>query len=283
MNKTFLGTIKPINGLVTKQYVTPCPYHNHDLWELVFFLEGESINTVNNSQYNATRGDVFLLGPACLHQIEITKAPHLHQDVYFSQEEIEQAFYNLPEILREKIISGNRILHLKLNGDNYTVARNYLVNLLKFTILDTTSNKDVEVHESQKFLASSLLNFVAGLYLINYSTRNSQTPKWLTDFINELQKPEVFSKRVNEIIAQTNYSHSQVGTVFKQYKGMTLVDYLIDIRINYAKELLERTNESILNISEDCGYSSLSSFIKTFREKVGCSPLQFRKKHIIEF
>lgn len=269
--------LTPVNALVTRQYTTPNLAHSHALWELVFFFDGLATTTINKTAFEVSSGDVFLVGPPHIHDIQILKTPHLHQDVYFAPSEIKDTFEHFPSKIGEEIYNGNRLLHLKLSGDNYSATKSYCENLLKFAAMDS-SIEQFNTVKYQKFLAQSLLDFILGLYIIHYSKHHSDTPKWLLDFLNELQKPEVFSQRVSDIVALTNYSHSQVGTVFKNYKGMSLVDYLIDVRMNYARELLESTNESVLSISQECGYNSLSSFIKIFREKSGSSPLQYRKK-----
>ncbi len=277
MSKKYLGYLYPGANQITKQYTTPCPSHNHRVWELVFFFEGLATTTINDKAYETSVGDVFLIGPPHLHSISTLREPQLHQDVYYTDEELKQSLNNLPEKFKEDILSGKRTVHLKLSGENYEAVHTFCENLLKFSIFDSPLG-DSNTREFQKYLSLSLLNWIISLYAIRYSNRHSQTPAWLLNFVNELQKPEVFSQRVSKIVALTNYSHSQVGTIFKSYKGISLVDYLINTRMNYARELLEATDKSILQISEECGYNSLSTFIKTFREKLGCSPNQYRKR-----
>ena len=277
MPKTYLGYLRPDSNQITKQYVTPCPPHNHYLWELIFFFDGIATTAVNDKIYDVSSGDVFLIGPPHLHEIALLSTPHLHQDVYFTEGELKQTLKALPKTFQEEILSGKRIIHLKLSGDNYGSAQSYCENILKFSLFDNPLGEGY-AQEYQKFLSHSLLNWIIGLYVIHYSNRHTQMPKWLLELVNELQRPEVFSQRVNDIVSSTNYSHSQVGTVFKNSMGISLVDYLINVRMNYARELLEATDKSVLTISAECGYNSLSTFIKTFREKNGCSPLQYRKK-----
>ncbi|MDD6917741.1 MAG: AraC family transcriptional regulator [bacterium] len=274
--------LSPENEKLTLRYITPNPPHRHVLWELAFFMDGVSRNVVNGREYEATQGDFFLIGPPHIHELSFVKTPHLHQDVYFTEEEVKEALSGLPKRIRDEILSGKRIMHMHLPYGDYQTALPFLNLLQNFSNFPVTEKKE-ENSQYAKFLAQSLLKFLLGKYAIRYLENHTTVPKWLLDFTADLQRPEVFSKRVNEIVALTHYSHSQVGTLFRNYKGISLIDYLIEIRMDYAKRLLETTSQSVLAISEDCGYNSLSSFIKLFREKTGCSPLQYRKQAQEEF
>lgn len=275
MDKNNLVRLSAEKDEISKLYTTPNPPHGHVKWELVFFLDGVSINLVNEKEYEVSKGDVFLIGPNHVHGITFLKTPHLHQDVYFENEEIENALKKMPSPLASQILSGERILKLKLGFNDFETFNTYLAGLINAKSLEPG---EIENLDYERFLDSSLLDAILGLYTLRYFERHTTTPKWLLEFLANLQRPEVFSRRVSEIVSLTNYSHSQVGTMFKTYKGVSLVEYLIEIRMNYAKELLKVTNKSVLTISEDCGYNSLSTFIKLFREINGCSPLQYRKK-----
>lgn len=53
--------------------------------------------------------------------------------------------------------------------------------------------------------------------------------------------------------------------------------YLTELRLRRAAELLERGEMSVTAICFACGYSSLSHFLRAFRQKYGASPGQFRR------
>lgn len=63
---------------------------------------------------------------------------------------------------------------------------------------------------------------------------------------------------------------------FKEVKGQTPYQYILNARIRVSKELLSTTYQSIERIGEQCGFSNTSHFVMTFRKKTGMTPLQFR-------
>lgn len=62
--------------------------------------------------------------------------------------------------------------------------------------------------------------------------------------------------------------------------NQTLLEYVLEYRLNTAKQLLDDTKMSITDISYHCGFSSNAYFGKIFREKYGMTPLQYRNRNI---
>ena len=93
-------------------------------------------------------------------------------------------------------------------------------------------------------------------------------PEWLIGLIQLLYLPENFIMPVSEIVETTFYSHATVAKTFKNYFGVTLNDYAMNLRLEHAAELLKKTSDTVLRVCSLCGYDSLSYFIKQFKKKV---------------
>ena len=74
-------------------------------------------------------------------------------------------------------------------------------------------------------------------------------------------------------------SQAQFGRTFKQASGMTLGNYLNQVRMTHAVELLEGTRESIAGIAFRLGFSDQSHFDRRFRRTFGRTPSQHRAGH----
>ncbi|GGF66723.1 hypothetical protein GCM10010912_09590 [Paenibacillus albidus] len=68
-----------------------------------------------------------------------------------------------------------------------------------------------------------------------------------------------------------------LSKLFKDEVGEKFVDLLISHRIDKAKQLMQETNKSIQEISEEVGYTNYNSFNRAFKNVVGVAPSDYRK------
>ncbi len=90
---------------------------------------------------------------------------------------------------------------------------------------------------------------------------------------------ENYSKDLNMAMV-SNYvsmNYSLFSVTFKQYTGQNFVNYLKDIRLRAAKELLETTELKVIEISQTVGYDNEKHFMKLFKSAYGVSPTEYRK------
>ena len=61
--------------------------------------------------------------------------------------------------------------------------------------------------------------------------------------------------------------------------GKTPNEYIIELRLQFAKKLLDNTNLSIRQISENVDYSDQYFFSRLFKKHMGVSPQNYRNKN----
>ncbi len=90
---------------------------------------------------------------------------------------------------------------------------------------------------------------------------------------------ENYDKDLNMAVVSNHISmnYSLFSYAFKQYTGNNFVNFLKDIRMEKAKELLENTDLRIVEISQKIGYENEKHFMKIFKVTCGVSPTEYRK------
>ena len=86
---------------------------------------------------------------------------------------------------------------------------------------------------------------------------------------------------IEEMAASLATNRTYLSSYIKAVYHMSFREWIVDLRIAYAKQQLEKHPElTVAAISEASGFLSLSHFTKTFTKKVGCQPSKWRKQSI---
>ena len=90
---------------------------------------------------------------------------------------------------------------------------------------------------------------------------------------------EHYSRQITleEVSSFAGFSPSYFSTLFKKESGINFQEYLSEVRMKKAKDLLKETNLTIAGICEQVGYSDLKHFTKNFKRIAGIKPNEYRK------
>ena len=84
---------------------------------------------------------------------------------------------------------------------------------------------------------------------------------------------------LDELAHETDYSRAHFLRMFRAATGKTPHQYLTERRIERAKSmLLEAKKISLIDVAAQCGFSSQSHLTRVFRERVGVTPSEFKRK-----
>jgi len=84
---------------------------------------------------------------------------------------------------------------------------------------------------------------------------------------------------LHEVASHANLSASHFSVVFGQEAGQTFKEYLTEVRINKAKELLRMTALRATDIAYQVGYNDPHYFSSVFKKNTGLSPIEFRSQN----
>ena len=85
-----------------------------------------------------------------------------------------------------------------------------------------------------------------------------------------------------QLAKQVGFSEVYLRKLFLKHYGTTPKQYILDIRLQKAKQLLAETPFSVTAVAEECGFSSVFHFCRAFKQKTGMTPSEFSKRYHIQ-
>ncbi len=160
----------------------------------------------------------------------------------------------------ESLITFHMLVN-ELNAGNLDIE-----NELDFALLHASSFEDVKIF---------LVNTLDKLRLFYQESQKTCT---LCDQVAQYLKenfadPNLSNKILGDIF---QISPSYLSRLFKEQKGISLSDYLNQLRLTHAKFLLETTSLNMEDVATGSGYLSSSTLIKTFKKSEGITPGAYR-------
>lgn len=242
--------------------------HTHEHWEILVVMSGSILHEINGHKQTLNRGDAFLIRPQdkhCLHKNYASNEPYQHINFIIESEFAHKLLSIYDDY--DELLNMNDYIHFLLNDSD-------IIDLYERALLAQNLSKKEYEEYSKLIVSYVLIKFFEQKKLFN-----SEYPAWLNNFIVYISSPSNFGKTVQELAKNTSYSYSRLARIFKNYTGETIVDFVNDKKMQYAKRLLRSTDLTTLQISDQIGYTSLSSFNHLFKKTFGITPSAYRKEH----
>ena len=245
----------------------PAP-HIHESYEIYYLISGQRRYFIENEIYDIYPGDIILIPGMKPHKVWNTPTVSVkeHHERFLlcpKKEEIpdiflpcfDTHFYHLTDEANAIILECFQSLRANSSiHDAYTSYYNH-ANLTK--ILCTLARLPIAAKHTKQFSKNDQIIQDATLYIQNNCSQQLK----LADMADKyFLSKEYFS------------------TIFKETTGFGFNEYLNQMRISKAIELLNTTSLSIIEISAACGFNDSNYFSTVFKKLMGGPPNKFRPK-----
>lgn len=244
----------------------PVVLHWHNYCEFELVISGTGIHTLNNRSMPIQRGSAFLCMMDDFHTLENDDENILKLINLKFPESIIQ-----PEVLKKMYSVSNR------RYCQFDEAQLYhLLPLLSF--FEEIQATDYSDENLKQVLTESILNEILILFLLQIPKVNEETAGSKDE--SRMQKATAyihknFKENISEydVAKQVDLSVNYFSTLFKKKTGYSFSAYISDLRLNYARNLIESKHMvKVSEIARMVGFYSDSYFIKAFKRKFGVTP-----------
>ena len=240
------------------------PLHFHRCFEITLVLEGEMQVRREKEIFTLKAGDMIFVGSNCIHD---------QRTVGYSKSLIAIFNPNIVAAVAPKFLNHPLKMPFLRNVEEHSIET--FKALFRHHLWEKKGNENIAFTKGVLYSLISLfveqLDLDAESYygdhhallgrMFEYVEQHKETPCTLGDLSKKLEYSTVYLSR---------FFHENTGMPYHEYVRM--------VKMNHACYLLKNTRESILDVSLQCGYASISSFNRSFKQIVGMNPTEYRKR-----
>lgn len=252
------------------------PPHWHTPFEVIMPVKNGYTAVVGEQHYELREGDILLICPGIVHELF---APESGERIIFqpslSQIQIRELDL-LISLLRPVVlitpeefpdfhpIAQRLMMEIK---EEYFLCEPYYETAIYSRFMRILVDIG-RLHGALKHPVSDASNSRQKDYLDKFL--------YITNYINEHFAENLSLEQVADLAGFSKYHFTRL---FKQYTDTSFYKYLNQKRIDYAKTLLLDPDLPVIDVALQCGFSSLSAFLRMFKQLNNCTPTEFRNMY----
>lgn len=274
------------------QYHADFPPHWHTDVEIILPKEAPYKIVCANQTYLVDIGDILFICPTVLHEIfSLSPGTRVYIQADFSRfsalTEIDKAFNLMapalhikkstcpPEIYDYLCNCIDEIMKLYF-GSTTPISTHRGVDERRISVTELTPYDELEIYSIlMQFIAccGKNINKLREEDLESNSSKNNISLSNVCAYISEHFTEDITLESAS---AYAGFSKYHFERIFSEYTGVTFYQYILQLRINYAKTLLANPELTVTDISYQAGFASCPAFTRAFKKSTGYPPSQFR-------
>jgi len=280
--KIYLTDQKSFNILKVNRPYFVVPWHFHPEVEIMLITKGTGTRFVGDSIEDFGPNDLVMVGSNLAH---VWKNSLQHYEassglqaearvILFREDCFGRDFFNIAEMERIKNMLLKAERGLKFFGNTASSVKNKIMaayeqtGLERFISLIHILN---ELSQSKEYVTLSSIGYIQQIQTSDLYHLNVVLDYLLKNFKKEI--------KLEEVSKLANMSPTAFCRYFKSRTNKTLIQFINELRIGYAKKMLVESRDTISTICLNSGYNNISNFYDHFYKITGKRPSQFRDEH----
>lgn len=244
--------------------------HCHEYYEIFLMIKGKALHSVNSRTDTIEAGTLIFIRKDDVHDYMSIDGSFEFANLAFSENTLLKLFEYLGEGFPSKALLDCAYppeVHLP----DSEAKRLYL----KMAELNTVNFSD---SERLKFKTRRLLCDIFSDYFETLYERDSEIPLWLENAYRKMRDPKNFIEGKEKLFSLAGKTREHTTRCMKKYYGTTPSDYVNELRLSYAANLLMSSNLNATEICYECGFQNVSWFYTEFAKKFGVTPGKYNQR-----
>ncbi len=234
-----------INGMVHHSSTGCCSF--------VFPLSGQGYFTFDNVRYKLMPGMVLHINNTADIDMKPIGSEGCHYAVIYYDVE-------------ETVIAHDPFV---ISIDDYTTCQRAVEQMMKaFTTPGNISRVQTKAY---------FMQFISEMLVAHQRSKHVDREDAMSEALAFMRQYYQSGLTVTEVAERFNIERRRFAHLFERYTGINPSNYLIELRIQHAKELMRATDETIASIAEKVGYDDPFYFSRIFKKYTGKAPTAYRQ------
>ena len=243
--------------------------HNHDYYEIFLMIKGRAQHSINGNVVPIEEGSLIFIRKDDTHDYKSVNGAFEFANLAFSENTLTCLFEYLG-----LGFPGKRLLEADFPPEVLLTENETKKLYLKLAELNTINFSD---SDTLKFKMRKLLCDIFSDYFVNVTESDSEIPFWLENAYRKMRDPKNFIEGKEKLFRIAGKTREHTTRCMKKYYGITPSDYVNELRLSYAANLLISSNLNATEICYECGFQNLSWFYNEFAKKFGTPPVQYKR------
>lgn len=249
------------------------PVHYHSDYEINLVMDTYGTRTVGDSEEEFNTLDLIMIGP------------------------------NIPHAWKGEVVEGNHVVTIQFSDKllNFPILGKRLFSSIKQLLIESqhgiSFSEQIQLLMKDKILKltkmqgfHTVLEFFSILYELSiadrrilvsnqYDTKDTvrtSKSRRIAKVCEYIDKNIEEPIRLGDVAQLVSMSESAFSHFFKKKTNCMFIDYVTNLRIARACQLLSETTYTVAEICYTCGFNNLSNFIRIFKKKKGSTPQEYR-------
>ena len=250
-------------------------FHEHEFYEIFFFLSGNVLYTIEGRTYQLRPGDILLTNNRDIHRPDVRPGKAYERYVIWVQPEVIEKVRSMGTDLSACFEDAAERKYKLIRPDSAVL-----------TLLKGICEKMIQAKNETDFGSSTLSLLYLLEFMIFLNRAYFATPDAIRTDVTENEK-------INEAVAYINthlaedlsldelsralyVSKSHLNRNFKEFTGLTLYQYIIKKRLVVARNMLLE-GAQVMDACMKCGFNDYSNFLTAFKREFGKNPKEFMR------
>lgn len=240
--------------------------HLHKEVEMVYLFRGSLDVMVQDQIFKIERGELLCIGENALHQYGVWDENTLIIKIKFMRE------WMMPSFMRQ----AERETYFRLYNQSFLIRPDLTIKHI--------------IHEMLQYPESSYIEYYYFSRLIELTARILENPNlieeihaadpvgspYMTAALKYVEENCFMPITLKMLADHVGLTECYCSKLFKKTTGISFVQYLNAARVNNAQRLLMYSDHNITEISEMCGFSSIQTFNRVFKNQTSRTPREYR-------